>query len=114
MHEISLCPESGFARCHQAGFSLPAPHSERIWPYKAVSPSDAGTVMKGLKHGGRLARTWAQRWGAAGGLEPDCLLVLCPLNGTVFASQELIREGSLHELTKKGLQQRLFFLVRWL
>lgn len=33
------------------------------------------------------------------------------LTGALVIFQEFIREGCLHKLTKKGLQQRMFFLV---
>lgn len=31
--------------------------------------------------------------------------------GALTVFQEFLREGCLHKLTKKGLQQRMFFLV---
>jgi FERM/RhoGEF/pleckstrin domain protein 2 len=37
--------------------------------------------------------------------------VLPGAQGASPVFQEFIREGCLHKLTKKGLQQRMFFLV---
>lgn len=43
--------------------------------------------------------------------DPTTTSLASLLRGTLVVFQEFIREGCLHKLTKKGLQQRMFFLV---
>lgn len=73
--------------------------AERLDRYR--EPDGAGQGESSERRAGSGA---GEPVGAAAQVEPNEHL------GVVF--QEFIREGCLYKLTKKGLQQRMFFLVR--
>lgn len=71
-----------------------------------------GPSLGGAARGAQAATRLFLTLGPASAHPPAALSQLRGDSVSVF--QEFIREGCLHKLTKKGLQQRMFFLVGFL